>query len=395
MKRRTALALGSGVVAGQLAGCLEAWVDWKADGTDDTTSDEPLSSMQFQYDARNTGVTPGIGPKTVIERWQTRVEPIDGGLSVAAGLVVVAAGGNTIALDADDGEVLWDVRVGHDTQAAPALTADTAYVTTWNGGAQQERGVVAIALDDGTERWRAVPDVGIASAPTLIDKTVYVGGSHHSNAVIALDATDGQERWRFEAGQYATTPAVADGTVYVGGGSEPVAYALDATDGKVVWRFEADEAIWTAPTVVGDTIYVGSRDGDVHALDAGTGEERWRAQVGTDVRESVAATGDSVYVPTRKSLTALDASGGTQWSVDVQDFAYAPTIAGDAVVVADSHAVFCLDAADGTELWRREGTERRISDMVFTGISCEPVVADGVAYVASHGGDVHALERHE
>lgn len=392
MKRRTALALGTTAVAGALGGCLDAWRSRLLGPDNRAAPAETTTSTQFQYDARNTGVAGSDAPESVVERWGTRVSPIEGGLSVANDRVVVAARGNLVALDADGGDELWDVRVGQDTETAPALTADTAYVATWNGGAGEDRGVVAVALDDGSERWRAVPEVGVTSAPTLAEGTVYVGGSLHSEAVIALDAADGRELWRFEAGQYATTPAVADGRVYVGGGSEHVAYALDADDGTEVWRFEADEEVWTAPTVVDGVVYVGSRDGVVYALDADTGQERWRAQVGSDVRDSVAVTGDTVYVPARGSFVALDPTGTERWSIDVQDFAYAPTVAGDGIVVADSQAAFCLDAADGTELWRREGTERRMGDVTPSGIGCAPVVADGVAYVASDGGDVHALE---
>lgn len=417
MKRRTLLAAGGLSASIGLCGCLED-VRSTADGdrTDSSQSpsderdgdpdalestDEPPESTapltQFQYDAQNTGVAAASPPEAPRVQWNTTLPPIDGGLAATESQLVVAAGGGLIALDAADGSRRWAVRVGHDIPAAPVLTDDTAYVTTWNGGSQ-DRGVAAIALEDGRQRWRAIPDVDVASAPTLADGTLYVGGSLNSTEVIALDATDGRVQWRFEAGQYATTPAVADGLVYVGGGSEHAAYALEADTGEKVWRLSTDDRVWGAPTVVDRTVYVGARDGTLYAVAPETGEVRWETWIGSDVRASVAATDETVFVSDRGTFAALDAADGTErWTVELADWGFAPTVSdgGDEVVVADHAEAVCLEAATGEEVWRREGTPRSISDMGFRGIQVAPVVADDATYVASHGGDVHALAETE
>jgi len=407
MQRRTFLAASTLVVAGSVAGCLtEQSTGTPADDdagaepdAGDQAGDDQVSvdqaggdgPSQFQADPQNTGVVGGGAPDDVRVDWQTGISPIDGGLSIVDGRLVVVGGGEATVLDAADGTEQWTRRVGHDTEAPPALSADTAYVTAWNGGAQQDRGVAALALDDGEERWRAVPDVDVNTAPTLADGTVFVGGSLNSRAVIAIDAATGDEHWRFEAGQYATTPAVADGTVFVGGGKEHVAYALSATDGAELWRFETDGRVWGAPTVRDGTVYVGSRSGHVYALDAANGEERWRTHVGAEIPSSIAATAEQLLVSTRESVVALDTAGERQWSVDVVSGAHPPLVTTDRVVVADGRTAYCLDAASGDTLWSREGTEQASGDAVYVGIDCAPIVADGRVYVASHGGDVHAL----
>ena len=386
MNRRTFLALGSAAASVGLGGCLEdTGMSERGNG-----SDGP--SAQFQSGARNAGVTAGDVPETVETRWQTTIDPVDGGLVVADGHVLVAAGGNLVALDADGGDELWDVDVGLDLPAAPAISDDVAYVTAWNGGPDQERGVAAIALDDGSELWRAIPDVDVSSAPTLADGTIYVGGSLNSEEVIALDADDGEELWRFRAGQYATTPAVAEGVVYVGGGSEHVAYALDADEGDELWRFDADDRVWGAPTVVGETVYVSDRSGLLYALDPDDGEEQWHARVGSDVRESVAATDDAVYVPADEGFVALDADDGEElWTADEIENVHTPAVAGDGIVVTMG-AAGRLDAATGEVTWIHEVETRQIRDVIYNGIWCEPVVADGIVYIATHGGHVYALE---
>lgn len=317
---------------------------------------------------------------------------VAGGLSVVDDRLVVAAGGEVIALDTGDGTEQWSRRVGLDLSAPPALTADTAYVTAWNGGPAEDRGLAALALDDGTERWRAIPDVDVSSAPTVAGGAVFVGGSLHSSDVVAIDATEGRERWRFEAGQYATTPAVADDTVFAGGGKAHVAYAIDADSGEKLWQFGTDGEVWAAPTVVDDTVYVGSRSGHLYALDAANGDRQWRVQFTAGVANSIAATDDRLFVPTRESIVALDTGGKRQWSVDRVGSAHPPTAAGERVVVADSRAVYCLDAETGDAVWHREGEERAIGDAIYAGIDCAPVVAGDDVYLASHSGDVHALE---
>lgn len=132
-KRRTFLALSGLSLAAGLGGCV-------SDGPENTGDGDPQvasAPRQFQTDAANTG---GTGER-------------DSGLA----------------------EYDPPVDVGLDTGLAPALADDTAYVTAWNGGQTHDRGLAAVALEDGSEQWRAVPDVGVNSAPTLAGDAVYTG----------------------------------------------------------------------------------------------------------------------------------------------------------------------------------------------------------------------------
>lgn len=397
--RREALRLGGSTVAVALAGCLardaisEPDARSGPDGTStETTPGDTTPNTQFQYDAQHTGVSGTDAPERVERRWRTRVPPVEGGLAVADGRVLVTSGDSLVALDTDDGNELWTVAVGHTSAAAPVLTGDTAYVTTWNGGENVDRGVAAIDLEDGHVRWRAIPDVDVSSAATLANDSLYVGGSIHSRHVIALDARDGTERWRFQAGQYAPTPALFRDAVYVGGGSESVVYALEAADGEERWRVAVDDRVWGAPTISDETVYIGTRRGTVYALDAADGEAVWHVEIGGDIRESLTVTSDTIYVPDQDSIHALSTDGEELWTVDASGDVFAPAVAGDSVIVTAGSEAFGLDATTGAERWRHEVDERTISDMVFIGVRCEPVVHDRVVYVASHGGDVYALQ---
>lgn len=402
MNRRRFLGTLTTGVAG-LTGCLSQGEDFLG-GASQThkpspqartpTGEEPASTTpesQFQYNARNSGFAESGAPRSTSVRWRKRLNPVEGGISVADSHVLVAASGNLVNLDAETGEVHWDVPIGVATDAPPAVTEDTAYVTCWNGGSERDRGVAAIALADGSERWRAIPNVGVASAPTLAGGVVYVGGSINSTEAIAIAAADGQELWRFDAGQYASTPAVNDDVVYVGGGERPVIYALGAEDGEERWQVELDAPVWGAPTVVDGTVFVGSRGGTLYGLSVNDGQETWQVSVGDDIRSSVGATDESVIAASSGVVAAIDTDGDERWSYEVQGGVFAPTLARDAVVVTDDSRATCLNPANGTVRWVQPVRERQISDQIFSGIRSPPEIANGKAYIASFGGDVYAL----
>lgn len=401
LSRRRYLGVAAATVGA--AGCLTEDVTERPSAGRNDTDTEPGDSdresaplpgettpvSQFQYDSRNTGVVATDVPQDSTVDWRTFVGSSEAGLAVADGRAVVASGGLT-ALEADGGDELWSTPIDGWLRAPPTLTPDTAYVTAW--GPPATHGVAAVALEDGRNRWRALADIEPATAPTLADDTVYVGGSLNSELVVALDARTGEELWRTEVGEYATTPAVAGDTVYVGAGKTHAVVALETSDGDERWRTETDGRVFDAPTVVDDTVYVGTRSGTVYALDAETGDRQWDVAVDPDIGASLAATADAVYAPGSESLTALDRTGEVLWSSPVSDGAYAPTVASDAVVVADRRAVRCFDAADGTTRWRTDVRDRTEGDQEFSGIRSPPFVDDDGVYVVSFAGDVYALE---
>jgi len=389
MHRRSFLVYGSAVVGTSVAGgCL-------LNGSERVTPNVKHSARaprQFQYDAKNTGVTGGDAPESATVAWETTVEEIQG-IARLDDRLVVAASSRLYAFDPGDGAKLWEVEVGHNTGMSPALTNDTAYVTVWNGPPDRSRGVAAIDLTDGSERWRAVPDVDVSSAPTVEGGTVYVGGSVNSDELIAIDASDGSERWRFGASRLVSTPAVADGTVFIGGGKSHVAYAVDAETGEERWQVETDGEALNAPTVVDETVYVPVRSGHLYALDATEGTERWNNHLGGGddpaITGSVAATTDAVYAPTGDAIVALDSDGTEQWRSDGQA-THAPVVADDDLLATGRHAI-CLDAASGEEAWRHEIEARDFGDNTVRGTLCEPVVANGTAFVGTWAGDLYAF----
>ncbi len=268
-------------------------------------------------------------------------------------------------------EQLWNTFVGGGAHP-PIVVGDTAYV------ASDTENEVAIAVADGTERWRFPIGAG-TDTPTFADGTLYVSlvtdseTGNSGGALIALDAATGAEQWRMPTGAFGgTSPVVVDGVVYAGGDQE--LFAFDAVTGEELWRYALDAEPCVCnprPVAVADgLIYVvpgGMQQASLFAVDATTGTERWRYD-GQDAAHRFTdpvVTNGRVYVSEGELMRArdgrfvsLDATTGEEiWAIDI-DLSAPPSVLGDTLYVqartpgAVPGTVRALDAATGDERWR-------------------------------------------
>lgn len=180
-------------------------------------------------------------------------------------------------------------------------------------------------------------------------------------------------------------------------------WAFDVPNGTVLWKTDLERPVSSGAGLVGDTLLFGTREGAVLALDAQTGAPRWRAELSSEVLAPPRGEGDTVVVRTVDGrLYGLDVhTGQRQWVYDrnvpvlTLRGTSAPVV-GDGIVVAgfDSGKLAALSLDTGTVLWEatvavpRGGSElERLTD-----IDGDPVMRDGVIYVASYGGRVAAVQ---
>lgn len=236
------------------------------------------------------------------ERWSSEGRRLGSPLTIADDRLYAGTGSALhddaalTAIDADDGAELWSVPVETSVETAPAVAdglvvavdrsalppgteprSTLAYaVSTKDGeiewthefGATDEvrtnwladpvagdglvyvpttRGLVVLALDDGTAEWRLDVDGGVMSSPALAGDRLLVGLP--SGTLLALDAATGEERWRDERGDWYLDPVVADETVYAVDEESVVrAWTLD---GDRRFELALDAASATAPPSVG------------------------------------------------------------------------------------------------------------------------------------------------
>jgi len=346
---------------------------------------------QLQGSAEHTGELDTTGPTDGVTTYWRRTphryehsQPV-----VDDERVYVVFAGSLVCLDRSTGQRQWLTDVGHAGATTPAVHDGTVYITVWNGGEHEDRGLAAVDAESGEVDWRALTAADITTAPAVTDAGVFVGGGFETSTVAAFDH-DGTERWRHTLGEYASTPAVTDGTVVYGAGTARVV-AYDAVSGDQQWAFETDGETTVAPTVVGDRVVVGTRAGTLYGLDRRSGAEDWRFDLPGSLRQSIAAAADRLIVPADEGLVAVDTEGNREWRVDTITRATAPVVAGESVYLGERKVVHALSVADGTERWSFETRERNYGDVVLQGIRTAPTVTDGVVIVATEAGDVYAL----
>lgn len=383
LSRRHLLATAVGGTALGVVGCL------------DTASEEAANWPTYGYDAGNSGYAPDVRGPT------------------------------------DNAEVAWTADLDASRARSPIVYDDRIYVgTNWGVQSKLQQGHV-VALDrEGNEQWRYLADRSIDGPLTATEDGVY--GGTENGMVVALDH-EGERRWRYDLGSdndahviatsgkvYATSweagllaldtagdrlwehqaetapaiggmPIVGDDGIYVNGKS---LYAI-GTDGEKNWIYDPDELKVLDPIFAEGTVFTvegpsegsrGERLGNRHVAAFDTaGTVEWHKHVPDSGGRSVAD--GSLLVSTSDALVALDAAtGDRQWECACS-WPEAPSVAGDVAYIATiGGQVHAVGAATGEGLWQLDLEERILS---------QPAISGGTVYVATEDGKLHALEESE
>ncbi|MGW9118554.1 outer membrane protein assembly factor BamB family protein [Streptomyces sp. NPDC055663] len=264
--------------------------------------------------------------------------------AVSGGQLYYGSGQYLYALDANDGDPLWE-HMDDSFHPSPVVVGDAAYAHmnaffyvldprtgdelwkySFNGLTSDDVAVTGdtllthgkkkmIAVDTRTheETWTYEAGSEVETAPVAAGGKVYFGTK--DGALYAVDAASGKEVWRgtFEGelwdgrlGGGAGGPEVADGTVYFE--NDGYVSAFDADTGRVLWRKKQKAEEVTSLTAVDDTLLVHDSEGYLSALDAGSGKSRWREPVDVDDDSDFGIVGNTVFVELHGRLTAYRAA---------------------------------------------------------------------------------------
>jgi outer membrane protein assembly factor BamB len=284
-----------------------------------------------------------------------------------------------VALDLTTGATLWRYLADAPVHHAPAVADGTVVLATTTGR------IIALAAEDGTERWTLdlaegfdSTETALWASPTIADGTVYVG---HQHRLVAVDVAAGTILW-------SATPEAAGDT---SGSASALAVGVDdvvgafhrnsgvaswTRDGEPRWRQEGPpvQGVNGAVLAVGDRLFVGNVAGAVTALDRRTGEILWTTPLIDAHTWAYASAGSFAYADGRLFVplvwgrfVALDAETGAElWSKsaragtlrtahyrgDQPGFQASPLVAGDQVWAADTSGLLhAWDAATGDERW--------------------------------------------
>jgi len=218
-----------------------------------------------------------------------------------------------------------------------------------------------IKLTDATV-WFESPDVEeIDSGITLTPTHAYFGGLKDSTfrkgAIVCIDRGTGKQQWVYTDNELRTvycTPVVAGGRVFCGEGlhTDPLCrlLCLDAATGQKLWEFRTQSHTEGTPVVADGRVYFSAGDDGLFCLTV-DGVEVWHYR-------------------------------GKEQGLHVDT----PVVLADGKVYAGSgyntYAAFCLDAATGNEVWKKElpyrsfGNPLASGDRVFFGVGTGRLTED-------------------
>ncbi len=146
------------------------------------------------------------------EIWMRKVDgPVEEGLSAGSGLIFVpTTRGAFVALDAEDGAVVWNYRVENREVrfTAAAVTSDCVIFGGTDGSLRSLR------VENGSPLWTFHTDGTIAGAPVVNGNIVFVGAMDEK--IYAVRRDNGMIQWQAPLrGRVKSAPAVRNGYLIV------------------------------------------------------------------------------------------------------------------------------------------------------------------------------------
>lgn len=221
----------------------------------------PAGPLVVWGDYRNNVVA--VAAATGEERWRHMAGSYINGAPSTAGerVVVGSCDASLYILRARDGEVLHRFDTGAYVPNSPALVDGVAYSASYNGM------VVAVALLDGTERWRTkAGKEGLVASPSVAAGKVML--AFEDGTLVALDQTSGELLWRQSTSGSYQAGVLTDGKLLVSAGMDGRVSLHRVDTGAFVWSEQVGGAISLAPAVVGRRIVVVTQEGELVVLSA-------------------------------------------------------------------------------------------------------------------------------
>ncbi|HGF6560465.1 MULTISPECIES: outer membrane protein assembly factor BamB [Providencia] len=282
---------------------------------------------------------------------------LSGGLTISDDKIFIGTErGTVIALNKENGEVLWDVEVAGEALSKPVVSGDMVVIHTSNGQLQ------ALDTATGAIKWTVNMDT-----PSL--------------------SLRGE-----------SAPAVAFGAAIVGGDNGRVSAVL-LSQGQLIWQQRI--SLVTSSTEIGrlndvdmtpviddGKVYAIAYNGTLAALDMRSGQMLWKRDLGS-INDMV-LSGDNLYLvdQTDRVLAVRKSDGVTLWTQDqlLNRGLSAPEVYNGYIVVGDKEGyLHWLDTSTGGFVAQNK--------LNSSGIHSRPVIASDKLMVQTRNGTVYLLTR--
>jgi len=312
--------------------------------------------------------------------WASSIISGGGTPAVTGGLAYFGASAGVAAVYVSSGATSWRSQTTAVFFSSPVVSGGYVYIGSTSGT------MYALTTGTGTLHWSTALGGAIYASPVLANGILYVGA--YDGKVYALNASTGAVIWTYATGAAIDgSAAVVNGVVYIGSEDHHL-YALNAATGAMLWSYTTGDFVESTPAVANGVVYFGSDDNSIYALKAAgpnPGSLLWKYTTGGDVYASPAVADNVVYAGSvDKNIYALNAhSGALIWSTATGGTVRGAAVANGVVYATSSDdSSYVLNAATGAIL----GTA--VTGANFLG---NPVICDGVAYLASYSGPLYAF----
>ena len=209
-----------------------------------------------------------------------------GGVSFDGGRVYATNGaGDVAAIDATNGNVIWQVKPGGPLRGAPTIAADTVYVLS------QDSQLYALNAANGETRWTGSGTFELAgvfgsAAPAFAQSTVVAGFA--SGELTAYRYENGQVVWQDALARTGIStvvgtlsdidadPVIDNGRVFaIGQGGRMV--AIELITGQRAWELNVSGL--STPWVAGEWVFVVTDRAQLLAIARASGRIRWVSQL--------------------------------------------------------------------------------------------------------------------
>lgn len=310
----------------------------------------------------------------------------------------VGGEGELYALNAGNGDTLWEKDLDREIIAGVGADAERLYVVTLNGQ------LLALSRKDGKEIWhKQLPDEVLAPPQTNSSSVVV---QTIDGKVLSFSQKDGQQQWEYDgiipvlSFRGTATPYVDDHTVIAAFGSGQL-MALDAQTGETTWQYTLGEPrgrtelermvdVDGSPLVNQNTVYAVGYQGHVAALDLDSGRELWSRKASS--LEAVSLGYGNLYIAGADGhVKALNQVTHTvSWHQDKLSWRQltAPVPVESYLIVGDYQGyLHVISQIDGSLVGRAQ-----VDD---DGIRVPVVFHNGLIYAYGNGGDLVAYRLHK
>ncbi|HZZ74213.1 MAG TPA: PQQ-binding-like beta-propeller repeat protein [Pirellulales bacterium] len=177
-----------------------------------------------------------------------------------------------VALDAEQGTVLWRLPADLPVAACPAATTDHAYFGLGNGKVNvndpKPAGAVwSVNAETGKRDWEFKTENAVFASPIPAGEVVYA--VCRDSFCYCLNAANGEVKWKVALGaSLVATPILAADKLYVLN-TRGALTCLNAETGKILWNFDelasGEDTVYSSPVLVDGNVYL-AIDGKVYCI---------------------------------------------------------------------------------------------------------------------------------